>query len=106
MAFGRKRKNGTQGEAHTDLRLVRSWHFGASVLAIVARLDLKERSAFDDLLRRLDADPLSHSVPLAGRVPPGQRLSYFGSHALLIIFDPMHEPTGKVWCKDIQKHEL
>ena len=106
MAFGKKRNGSMQNEAHAELRLIRSWHFGAKVLAIVDVLDAKERSQFDSLLRQLDADPISHSMPLAGRSPPGQRLSYFGSYALLIIFDPMHQPRGKVWCKDIQKHEL
>lgn len=106
MAFGRKRRRAQQRTDHADLRLVRSWHFGANVLAIVDMLDAKERSAFDRLVRQLDADPISHSCPLAGRSPPGQRLAHFGSHALLIIFDPIHEPRGKVWCKDIHKLDL
>lgn len=98
MAFGRKRKVTPDAHAHARLRLTRSWHFPMSVIAYLDECTAADARAFDELVLRLDADPISHTRPTLDPAEPGFRCAWFGEHVLVLRFDPLAEPRGKIWC--------
>jgi hypothetical protein len=60
---------------------------------------LEERTAFAELLLRLDADPVSGTTPvLRPGAPPGMRWIPFGAHKAIFVLDPSSNQIHIVTC--------
>jgi hypothetical protein len=60
---------------------------------------LPERAAFAELLLRLDADPVLHSLPiLRANVPPGLRWSTFGRFKAIFQLDASQNRIRVLTC--------
>jgi hypothetical protein len=83
----------------------RQIHIHADVREYVSALSLEDAALFNELLSRLDANPIEYSRVVLADGKATMRRAEFGAHSLTFTWKPTVPPNGRLDLTDCRPNE-